>query len=145
MTMTTNDDNSPLDLDAIEARANDAVRAPWFLIDGVSIPAIRGATDDGRLVRVCQFGWNNGDEAVRRDTANARFVAHAREDVPALVARVRELTAANERLRSAARGVIDGFLAMQDDLRAGADEAARVANAERLRDAFRALVEEASK
>mgnify|MGYP003419935256 FL=1 len=67
------------------------------------------------------------------------------EDVPALVAEVRRLTAAHERMRAAAAGVTDGFRAMLDDIRAGADDAARTANAERVRGAFATLAAEVLK
>lgn len=134
--MTTTNDTSPPDLDAIEARANEASAGPWAVDPCQGAVAVIAGGPVSLIVP-----WRSDKGAL----ADCAFIAYGRTDVPALVARVRELAAANEQLRSAARGVIDGFLAMQDDIRAEADEAARVANAERLRDAFRALVEEVSK
>ncbi len=141
------DDTSapPLDLDAIEARANAAYPPPWRAgvmenegkVWARDPDALGGPSVGERCLFIANKHYPH--------TANREFIAHARTDVPALIARGRDLTAANERLRGAARAVIDGFLAMRDDIRTDADEAARVANAERLRDAFRVLVEEVSK
>lgn len=85
---------SPIDLDAIEARANAATAGPWEAPDQLLIPCVRGVSDHGNTIRVCQFGWNNSPDAKRRDANNAVFIAHAREDVPALVAEVRRLRGA---------------------------------------------------
>lgn len=78
--------SAPVDetrLAKIEVRANAATPGPWS-------PETLGAVlrSDGRqlaCVSVC------GDPPSTRD-ANAAFIAHAREDVPALVAEVRRLT-----------------------------------------------------
>lgn len=79
----------PLDLDAIEARANAATPGPWFndsheiyAGENTDIPAMSewiGETCDPRRP-------DHG-------AANAEFVAAARTDVPALVAEIRRLTA----------------------------------------------------
>ena len=89
---------APLDLDAIEVRANAATDGPWEAPDQLLIPCVRGVSDHGNTIRVCQFGWNNSPDAKRRDANNAVFIAHAREDVPALVAEVRRLRQCNEEL-----------------------------------------------
>lgn len=65
-----------MNLDEIEARANAATPGPWTpqtirLYDGVDLP----------------------DETVAQWQRDAVFIAHARTDVPALIARVRELEA----------------------------------------------------
>jgi hypothetical protein len=60
-----------IDLDAIEARANAATPGPW-----------KEGSNDVYSVR------------------NAAFIAAARTDVPALIARVRELEAECERLKT---------------------------------------------
>jgi hypothetical protein len=66
-----------MNLDEIEARANAATPGPWKYcagsgaIEGVNTLIVRGA-------------WPN----------SGPFIAHARTDVPALIARVRELEAA---------------------------------------------------
>lgn len=91
------------DLDAIEARANAAAPGPWVVPnlsdDRYQIPFVRAAGD--RPFRVAQFGWSNSHESKQRDLRNAVFVAHAREDVPRLVAEVRRLDNEVENLRIA--------------------------------------------
>ena len=62
-------------LDEIEARANAATEGPWELLGGgeyVSGPDILVAPDDGGVT-----------------SADAEFIAHARQDVPAFVAALR--------------------------------------------------------
>ena len=75
-----------INLDEIEARANDATPGPW--------------RHEGQRVRgVCEIAFcgltaaTDGPTGTLDYTRNARFIAHARTDVPALVARVRELEA----------------------------------------------------
>lgn len=93
------------------------------------------------------FGWvgESDPESGEMGQCTACFGMARRAQPSELVAEVLRLRAANDGLRVAARGVIDTFLAMRDDLDAEVDDAARVANAERTRDAFRALVAEVSK
>ncbi|MFB7910156.1 hypothetical protein ACFC1T_27340 [Kitasatospora sp. NPDC056076] len=81
----------PLDLDAIQTRLDAATEGPW-------------TTDDSEIVAevIAPASWvarTDGDGEA--DRANAEFIAHARQDVPALLARVRQLEAENERLRTA--------------------------------------------
>jgi hypothetical protein len=70
-----------LDLDAIEARVNAAADGPWV--------AERGARPTqwpkDYVARPLRNRFRVGDEA------DAEFIAHARTDVPALVAEVRRL------------------------------------------------------
>jgi hypothetical protein len=89
---------SELNLDAIEARANAATEGPWTLevsgwsgkrVDTLSSPSstvIMGQDERGGA------SWSDDDDA--------EFIAHAREDVPALVKHVRELEAVVERVRA---------------------------------------------
>lgn len=82
------------DLDAIEARANAATEGPW------AADRLEGNLDS-LYSRVAEVGmWLEAD---------AEFIAHARADVPALVAEVRRLRAAEERVRALHRvfGVYD--------------------------------------
>ena len=61
-----------IDLEAIEARANAASEGPWY-----------------------EEGWFTKDEDgdyVEIEPAEAAFIAHAREDIPALLAEVERLT-----------------------------------------------------
>jgi hypothetical protein len=79
----TNSD--PLDLDAIEARANAASPGPWTQwneheFEGPNHEPLTGL-----------YSYEDGGITYERDTI---FIAHAREDVPALIAEVRRLRAA---------------------------------------------------
>lgn len=73
--------DQPLDLDAIEARANTATPGPWAVSEDYSDVL---APDGSQLASY----WNPTSE-----TENGEFIAHAREDVPALLAEVRRLRA----------------------------------------------------
>ena len=79
-------------LDAIEQRANAATKGPWEMYrphhaSGFhSVIGGAGGTD------------NLADDVLEAD---AEFVAHARSDVPALVAEVRRLRAMEQRVRRA--------------------------------------------
>ena len=69
-------------LDEIEARTNAAPAGPWELLGGgeyVSGPDILVAPDDGGVT-----------------SADAEFIAHARTDVPALVAALRAVLEVHE-------------------------------------------------
>lgn len=81
-----------IDLDAIEARCNAATRGPWGHKEG-TLKQYVFSLDPGE-----DFGfklqnqhWEDGRDVPAK--ANALFVAHARTDLPALVARVRKLEA----------------------------------------------------
>lgn len=75
-------------LDAIEARAKEATAGPWHT-EWSAESALNGVwCIDGR---VCSAARGSRAE-------DSEFVAHAREDVPALVAEVRRLRAALERI-----------------------------------------------
>lgn len=83
---------SELDLDAIEARVSAATGGPWSVYDrGVGYMI---ALDDSVGDRVLPEGGRT-DIGYRAD---AEFIAHSRTDVPALIARVRELEAKNTTL-----------------------------------------------
>jgi hypothetical protein len=97
-----------LDLDAIEARANAATPGPWFY-DSYStvhakcmLAAYEAAETDEECYAanpaVCSVPAYAGDTAGGRHVDNAKFVAAAREDVPALVAEVRRLLAKKDEL-----------------------------------------------
>lgn len=89
----------PLDLDAIEARATAATPGAW-------------AYDQIPETGECRVIWD-GNGAAERDSVyaitsggslacNAEFIAHAREDVPALIAEVRRLRIARNEARDEA-------------------------------------------
>jgi hypothetical protein len=77
-----------LDLDAIEARAKAATPGPWRIVRN-GLGQSCGVVDaDGRIVPRAHAGPWDPEGVTSPDDV---FVAHAREDIPALIARVREL------------------------------------------------------
>jgi cell division protein FtsB len=86
--------DQPLDLDAIQARCDTATPGPWWndgheIYQGehVGIPAMSTWIGETCTVSLPDYG-----------DANGAFLANARQDVPALLARVRELEAENQQL-----------------------------------------------
>jgi hypothetical protein len=95
---------APLDLDAIEARAEAATEGPWQY-DGMPLREdaeyghiVTGGGTPGSM-REHQICWV-GETLNLRAPEDAEFIAHARVDVPALLAEV-------ERLRAAVRQAFD--------------------------------------
>lgn len=83
------------ELKAIEARANAATKAPWRVAyANVTSADVEGPLDEDLVSR------NYGGRA-QYLTADAEFIAHAREDIPALVAEVRRLRSELERALAA--------------------------------------------
>jgi hypothetical protein len=93
-------------LEAIEKRARRAMKGPWVVWKGTSsvemgpatlneIGEFRGPVGGGGTV--CEVD----DFENRKAKVTARFIAHARTDVPALCAAVRERDATITRLRAA--------------------------------------------
>lgn len=74
-----------LDLDAIGARAEAAAPGPWVVFGDASVVAPGPGYGDDDLLHIYDEGGHGSDEAT--------FIAHARTDVPALVAEVRRLRA----------------------------------------------------
>ena len=88
------------DLEAIQARADAATAGPWrefisdvYAIKGCGVPVC----SDCREVHLAEIVADE-DEADNRE-ADAEFIAHAREDVPALIREVSRLRAENDHLR----------------------------------------------
>jgi hypothetical protein len=73
------------ELDAIEARAKAATKGPWTSVDSCYLCG--GVHVDGSENNPVEHG---GGYATKEDLS---FIAHARSDVPALVAEVRRLQA----------------------------------------------------
>ena len=75
--------STPLDLDAIQARADAATPGPWF------------AHEDwpGRVFAESEFNAHVARVTGSNPEPNERFIAAARTDVPALLAEVRRLRA----------------------------------------------------
>jgi hypothetical protein len=80
-------ERKPLDLDAIEARANAATPGPWTQEGNL----VGEQGNEGQDLFHVLSTVRNGRVAWDEVAPNAAFIAHAREDIPALVARVREL------------------------------------------------------
>lgn len=84
------------DLDAIEARANAAKRGPWVVETPESVYGHDGGPD------WIDLRWVSDEDTVGDDdppwlgpmlVTDAEFIAHARTDVPALIAALREARA----------------------------------------------------
>lgn len=78
-------------LAAIKARAEAATPGPWHHV----LAAIVGTTpcpDDDNTTCICNTDWGNSTNI----QPNAAFIAHAREDVPALLEEVERLRAREE-------------------------------------------------
>ncbi len=105
--MTTNDTSEAPDLAAIEARLSRATEGPWayehcgegLYCIGLTHPPVNGRIED--VYNEDRREYEGKPDVVEfvaelaRENAgdDARFIAAARTDVPALVARVRDLTA----------------------------------------------------
>lgn len=97
---------TPAELDAIEARAKAASAGPWTYCGCGKCAQV--SMEKGPIVMVgigardVSYTCGEGvDDASR--LLNAEFCAHARQDIPALVAEVRRLQAEDARLRSILR------------------------------------------
>lgn len=99
------------DLEAIRARLTAASPLPWVLVprsckDHGDYYDLHGgrASDDPAVWWLNEIATHHdGDEGVPLDTADAEFIVHAREDIPALLAETArlngELTEAQEKVR----------------------------------------------
>lgn len=105
-----------LDLDAVSRRCEAATPGPWkaYHRDGSYSPA-DDESNAGLGLEV-----DGPPDAVLRGTyrrsADAQFIAHAREDIPALLARVRELEQEAAALRARVAQLQRGILAASDAL-----------------------------
>lgn len=75
----------PLDLDAIEARANAATEGPWMR----TYPHVIEGFEGNQYSVVVDDDPDETPGVIRPE--DSAFIAHAREDVPALLAEVRRL------------------------------------------------------
>lgn len=92
-----------LDLDAIERRANAATPGTWLYADTIDMVSSIQAD----AICVCEF--YGLQDRIDRD---APFIAHARTDVPALVAEVRRLRAERNELHTALRAMAQSWLSL---------------------------------
>lgn len=81
----------------IEERAAKASSGPWIVTDGQHIDQYAPHPDGNRLLSEGSYDAN----CHMFGADDVEFIAHAREDIPALCQTVRVLQAENERLRSA--------------------------------------------
>ena len=94
------------DLDAIEQRANAATEGPWEAgDDDWDGGYIRMPADGFGVAYIATHIQQGADEGC----ADAEFIAHARADVPALLAEVRRLRADAEQAYSWARQIADRY------------------------------------
>jgi rubrerythrin len=76
----------------IEARAALATEGPWDgVISSWSVRTLRGGLDDLICDMSCADAGPTGETPGPQTTANQEFIAHARTDVPELLAEVRRL------------------------------------------------------
>lgn len=100
-----------LDLDAIKARADAASKGPWISAtdtgrkNGVSLIGATADRGTGKAIAVLAA------PDVRQRAVDADFVAHARDDVPALVAEVGRLRAALKRIRDEELATVEDYAA----------------------------------
>jgi hypothetical protein len=84
--------NDKLDLAAIRARCDAATPGPWEVV-------VRGNTVTSHAITVSDK-YISIASGISPKTANAKFIAHAREDIPALIGEVERLQSDNKRLRN---------------------------------------------
>lgn len=80
------------ELDAIENRANAATPGPWWVMPELCGPEGQGVYESASLGQICEVG-DPYPRGLNHPQENMDFIAHTREDVPALVAEVRRLKA----------------------------------------------------
>lgn len=107
--------SAPLDLDAIAERVAAATPGPWVRepVGGgeemcsrcapyAHYYSIDAPSDPGWLSRVVTVRGYGDDHVLAIRIADAAFIAHARQDIPALIAEVRRLQAVVEAYEDAA-------------------------------------------
>lgn len=91
--MSTNEPMTKEQIDAIASRAAAAERGPWCVMNGgdnETSTFIDGPEGDV-LIRDWRGSGHLSEEYVWVKEPNAEFIAHAREDIPALLAEVERL------------------------------------------------------
>lgn len=87
----TNEKTSPVDVAAIRERCEAATPGPW--IRDPEYASVCAPARDGECVAVCSM--SDGPPAAGW-VADAEFIAHAREDIPVLLAEIERLQAVVE-------------------------------------------------
>ena len=96
--MSNNEPMTQEQLDAIASRSTAAERGPWVVLNGGDneTPTFIDGPEGDVLIR---DWWGSGylrDEYVWVKEPNAEFIAHAREDIPALLAEIDRLRGEQE-------------------------------------------------
>lgn len=95
----------PLDIAAIEARAEAATPGPWRMWPSQGRPLVLIRDNDERWLGQSSWHENGTDYPTQKDAFdNFAFIARAREDIPALIAEVR---AARDHLSEYAKELIE--------------------------------------
>ncbi|MHA4819448.1 hypothetical protein ACXZ65_34425 [Streptomyces aculeolatus] len=128
---------TPERLDEIRGRERAATKGPWGFYDGdtyadvaadLEMTSRSSYTYRQKIARLededvyddpAREDWNE-EQASAQMAADARFIAHAREDVPALLAEIDRLTADNAELDQS----LDKVMRERDDLHEVADKLA---------------------
>lgn len=103
-----------INLDEIEARANAATPGPWKVYEVTNCETMDEEVVS-RGIENAAGGINGGDEYELYSLADAAFIAHAREDVPALVQLARAQQARIDELADALDSLLDGLDANYDE------------------------------
>lgn len=133
-----------IDIDAIRARAEAATKGPWGvgkrrelddLVDTYELEITSPSTNSDEpeaielaIIRYCAGGYRYPHGAAKAD---AEFIAHAREDIPALLDLLAERDAEIKRLRAvaeAAHRVVDDLERVQGEAHGALVEAMRALN-----------------
>ena len=96
---------SELDLEAIEERCNEATPGPWTVNEDGGLMASKGYELIG----------SDGDAVWMMSHDDAVFIAHAREDIPALIREIRRLRDAVKAFYTGLIGVIETYITVTGD------------------------------
>ena len=81
------------EIEIIAARAKAAMAGPWYAIQHFGDCILSTSSDESDYHAYLMDSGDNADSAATIDEPEATFIAHAREDVPALITALREANA----------------------------------------------------
>jgi hypothetical protein len=127
------------DLSAIRARNEARTPGRWRAINGKGSATVQ-ADECAVYINVRRYEGEYIDDSVERWQRDAQFIAHASEDIPALLARVEELEAETAKLRGLLKHplVDEGLGALSSDYPPFDRDTEEAAELHRLREAIRA-------
>jgi hypothetical protein len=103
-------------LEQIDARANAATEGPWYTVGPPWLPSdmptwVQSGSEDphARTAIICEPPVFDIDISHNHCDANMAFVAHAREDVPALIAEIRCLNTVIDGMMARLWALVDGY------------------------------------